>query len=148
MTRIAICLLAALALAGCGGNNGDSREEFEEDVRGAQQELEAQLEEFGEARSPDDVSEALGNAADALREQADELDESDVPDEAEEARDQLVESLRSLAGNLDENAEAAGDGDVGEFLENIQNLDLEAVREFEEALERLREQGFDVDVSS
>ncbi len=147
MDRITICLLAALVLAGCGGN-GDSREEFEEDVRGAQQELDTQLEELGDVRSPDDVSEALGDAAQTLREQAEELDESEVPDEAEDARDQLVESLRSLAENLEENAETAGDGGASGLLESLQDLDLEAVREFQEALEELREQGFDIDVSS
>ncbi|MGH3006912.1 MAG: hypothetical protein ACRDOS_13645 [Gaiellaceae bacterium] len=143
MARSAICL-AALALAACGG--GDSREEFEEDVRGAQQELETQFEELGEARSQDDLSDALGNAADALRERAEELAESDVPDEAEEARDRLVESLRSLADDLEENADAVGEGNLGEILGNLQDLDLDALRE--EAIERLREEGFDVEVSS
>ena len=147
MARIAICVLAALALAGCGGDNGNSREAFEEDVQEAQQELESQVDELGDADSTDDVSEALDSAANTLREQADELDGADVPDEAEEARDQLVASLRSLADELEENAEAAGDGDVSGILENLQDLDLEAVREFQEAVERLREQGFDIDSS-
>lgn len=139
--------LAALTLAACGGN-GDSRAEFEEDVRGAQQELETQLDALGDVRSQEEASEALGDAAEALRDEAEELDEADVPGEAEDEREQLVESLRSIADDLDENAEAVGEGEVGGLLESLQDLDLDALREFEDALQRLRDEGFDVDVNS
>jgi hypothetical protein len=138
-----VSALVALALAGCGGE-GDSRKDFEEDVRGAQQEVESQLDELEDVRSQEDVPEALGNAANAFRERAEELEDADVPEDAEDEREQLVQSLRSLADDLEQNAEAA-QGGVGDLLESLQDVELDALREFEDAIERLREEGFEVD---
>lgn len=137
-----ILALSSFAIAACGGE-GDSRQDFEEDVRGAQQELETQLDELQGVRSEDEASEALRSAAEALGERADELEDADVPEEAQDEREQLVESLRSLADDLEQNAEAA-QGGVGDLLESLQDVELDAVREFQEAIERLREEGFDV----
>lgn len=137
-------MLATLAvLAGCGGDDRLSGEEFSAELQEADRNVSAAFERvfetIGDAREGETVAEptreAAIQAAETEREAADALDELTPPEDAEEATDELVEQARAQADAIEE-AASRGDVTVAELADAFQEASPEA------ALSELRDLGY------
>jgi hypothetical protein len=154
-TRLVLLLLAALSLAlaaGCGGDEGLSKADYEQEVRSAGDRLESaftKLAESGQGAagqgSVDEVTGTIKEAQDELRASADDLDGIDPPEDVQQEHARLVGGLRALADDLDELRKAIDERDlagVRSFLERVP--ELEAVTTIQEATRAIREKGYDI----
>jgi hypothetical protein len=108
-------LLAAAslgALAGCGGEERLSREEFGDRLQSIKQRESARFERLAQRVMrlepnqplPDDVKQAMRDVAGGNRRAAGELDELKPPEDAEEETRSLIEALRERADGFEQAA--------------------------------------------
>jgi hypothetical protein len=142
----ALICVAALLGAGCDAGDDDrlSREEYEQRVEQALDDVQSSLEDVRGSRSRDDVVDGLSESAEAARGAADDLEDVNPPEVAEDANERLVEALRRLADELDRGAEAAEEGSPTEFLEAARSAGEERREQVEDALRDLERQGIEV----
>lgn len=138
LIRLAVLAASLLVLASCGGDGAVSREEFEQEVGEAQEDVQAELEELRESDSAAELEERAADAADAIRERADELGDVEAPEEVQDAQEQLVARYRELADQLEQNLEGLDEEDVDGALEQLEQLESEDV---ERLLDELRDSG-------
>jgi hypothetical protein len=127
--------------AGCGGDDEVTADEFQDRVAEAQENVQTEVEGLRDADSSEALRDEADEAADAIRSEADELEDLDVPEDVEQAQDAVVDGFRRLADGLEERAAGLGDGDVQQFLDEIEGLTREDV---EGVLDQLRESGIDI----
>lgn len=152
MTRVLTLCLAALALlaAGCGGDDGSSKEDYEREVRAVGGTLERTFGELGNSISGSGSTE---QAATKLEEGAASLDKAaadfrdiEPPSEIEDSHNQIVSGLEALADEFRKGAQAAEGGDLRELLEFAQGLQgSDAVRQITEAGNDIESKGYDFD---
>ncbi|HXF97983.1 MAG TPA: hypothetical protein VNJ46_05150 [Gaiellaceae bacterium] len=138
-----LALLAALALAGCGGEGRLSKEEYEAKVRAVYAEVQAAFQRTNAAGG--ELGERLADAQAALRGAAEELEGVPPPEEVEEEHEEIVEGLRGYADDLDPVREAAERGDraaVDAF--NAAIASNESVERIAEAAEEMKVKGYDL----
>lgn len=151
---LSVSLVVALLAAGlaCGGENGAApdgdageaaREDFEQAVEDARDDVQAVVDEVTAARNADDVVSAMDAGADRLFEASNRLEQADAPERAREGQRDLVRALDDLATDLQQ---AAADVDRGDFRDAIDSLQaLDALDDVRSALERLRAADVDVE---
>lgn len=148
--RLLPLLLAAAglgALAGCGGEERLSRDEFVDRLQTIVQPESARFERLAQRAMrlktnqalPDDVKQAMRDVAGGNRRAADELDELNPPEDVEDATESLIEALRERA---DAFARAAREDRI-----TLRELDADrsitrAGEKIDRAFERLRKAGF------
>jgi hypothetical protein len=136
-------LVAALLLAGCGGDERLSKDEYAEKVRAVYADLQ---ETFRATNVPlRRLAPRVEDAQTQLRESADELDGVVPPKDVEVENDQLVAGMRRYADDLDRLRNAAERGDqrtVADF--NARVAQNEAVEQMAEAAERMKFKGYDL----
>ena len=140
-------VLAAAALAGCGGDDSPSAEDARASYESVQQRLQDLGRDIGreiqDARNQTDAR--LERAFDQLQQRADEATEQlrdlDVPGDLADERDALRDAIERGADSLGEIVQAVRDADVAAAGQAAQDLvtDSEAIRtarqEFERALD-------------
>ena len=155
MTRVLTLSLAALALlaAGCGGDDGASKEDYEREVQTVGDTLQRT---FGELGSSISGSGSTEQAATKLEEGAASLDKAaadfrdiEPPSEIEDSHNQIVSGLEALADEFRKGAKAAEGGDLQELLQFAQGLPgSDAVRQVTEAGNDIESKGYDFDTST
>lgn len=98
LLAIAIAVLSAALLAGCGGV---SKADYEKDVRKVGTEVEKDLDKL-DSGTP--TAKDLDTAKDSLEKAADDLEDIEAPSDVEKLHDDLVDTLRDTADLLDEMA--------------------------------------------
>lgn len=94
LLMIAVALMGAALLAGCGG---PSKKEYEKEVRAIGADVEEEIDKLGEgAPTPD----TLERATSTLEGAADDIEDVEPPSEVEELHDDLVTTLRDTADLL------------------------------------------------
>jgi hypothetical protein len=105
-------LLAAVALAGCGGDGERlTREEYVEQATAICARVEERVEALGEPQSPAEVETLGRELRDALGDGLDELRELEPPEELAEPFERYLEAGDDVVEQLDRLTAAAADGD-------------------------------------
>lgn len=142
-TRIALTLSAALALAGCGGDDRLSKAEYEQKVRSEYAEVQKS---FAKTNVP--IEQLAGRVEDAqqqLREAADELEDVQPPEDVETENAQVVQAMRAYAEDLERLRNAAEQSDertIEDF--NARIAQSQSVEQMAEAAERMKFKGYDL----
>lgn len=143
-------LLAAAGLgplAGCGGEQRLSREEFGDRLQSINQRESARFERLAQRAmrlKPDqalsgDLKQDMREVAGGNRRAAEELDELEPPEDAEEETERLVEALRERADGFEQ--AASQERMTLRGLEEERSI-TKAGEKIDGAFERLRKQGF------
>jgi hypothetical protein len=143
---LAIVLVAASlgVVAGCGGEERFSREEFSEHLQSIDQrggERWGRLAQRAADLKPDqpipaDVEQPMRELVEFQRQAADELEELNPPDEAEEEVEELIAALRDRTEIFERAIEA------GRFTKRDSDQITESGDRIDEAFEQLRKEGF------
>ena len=96
LVAIAIALLSAALLAGCGGV---SKSEYEKDVKKVASKVEKDLDKL-DSGTP--TAKDLETAKGTLEDAADDLEDIEAPSEVEDLHDDLVSTLRDTSKLMDE----------------------------------------------
>jgi PBP1b-binding outer membrane lipoprotein LpoB len=143
LVRTLSIAVAALLLAGCGGDERLTKEEYAQKVR----EVYADVQEAFRATNVPrgELPSRVEAAQEQLRDSAEELDGVEPPEDVATEHSQLVDGMRRYADDLDRLRNAAESGDqrtVEDFNSRIaQN---EAVEQIAEAAERMKFKGYDL----
>ena len=135
--------LAALVVAGCGGEA--SKSEYEQKVQAVYADVQEAFRATGGGRTFDDLAERTEAAQDALRSAAEELDDVDAPRAVEEQNEELVQAFRGYADDLDTliDAARADDSDrVAAFQRSI--AENRWIRQIQEVAEQMTVKGYDL----
>ncbi len=140
-----LVLLAALALAGCGGDDRLSKTEYAELVRteyaGVQEAFRATSASYGRP----DLPEKIVAAQRELRAAADTLADADPPEDVEAENQQIVDGMRRYAESLDRLRNAAERGDLRAIEDASSRIATNAgVVLIAEAAERMKFKGYDL----
>jgi hypothetical protein len=113
MARIALVLVSAAALAGCGGDDDRlTREEFTRQATAICDDLERRTEQVDEPRSPADVDDFAADLRAIVEDGLSDLRELRPPEDLEQPYERYLESGEELRAELERMAEAAADGDA------------------------------------
>jgi predicted nuclease with TOPRIM domain len=141
--RTLLLLSVGFLLAGCGGDDQLTKQEYAAKVRAVYADVQ---ESFQATNVPQgELAPRIEAAQEQLRDSADELDEVEPPEDVETEHAQLVDGMRRYADDLDRLRNAAESGDqrtIDDFNSRIaQN---EAVEQMAEAAERMKFKGYDL----
>jgi hypothetical protein len=141
--RLLLILSAALALAGCGGEDRLSKQEYAQKVRAVYADVQQAFQATNVPQG--ELADRVEAAQEQLREGADELEGVEPPEEVERANEELVEGMRRYADDLDRLRNAAESGDqhtIDDF--NARIAQNEAVEQMAEAAEEMKFKGYDL----
>jgi hypothetical protein len=143
---LAIVFVAASlgVVAGCGGEERLSREEFSERLQSIDQrggELWERLAQRAQDLEPDqplpaDVKQALTDLVDFQEQAVEELEALNPPEDAEEPVEMLVEAVRARTETIEQAIEA------GRFTQQESGQLTQSGDKIDEAFEQLRKEGF------
>jgi hypothetical protein len=141
--RTLLTLSVGLLLAGCGGDDRLSKDEYAEKVR----EVYADVQEAFRATNVPrgELASKVEAAQEQLRASADELEGVEPPEDVETEHTQLAQGMRRYADDLDRLRNAAASGDqrtIDDF--NARIAQNEAVEQMAEAAERMKFKGYDL----
>lgn len=142
-TSLALAAVAAVVAAGCGGG-GASREEFEADVRETRDRVDTALAAITQARSKEDLVKRMEDAQAVVSSAADDLDRQRAPDTFDDEKDELVARLHELSTELESTAADIQRPEFESVIQGARGFSFESWDETNEVLQRLREQGIDV----
>jgi hypothetical protein len=147
LARFAAAAVAALALAGCGGDDergGDGAQTAEEQLetvatpeqeRALREEaqrvedlVEDAISDLRDVRSLDDVEEQAEDATEQLEEARARVEALDLAEEQEAARAQLVEAIETLEREVRELQTAIADQDPVEALRGASDISLDELQ--------------------
>lgn len=136
---------AALATAGCGGTDtagdadapavGGQAGELRDEAEAVLSDLEREVGDLADARSLEDVGDAVERARARIDEAQDRTRALDLEDEEAQARDRLDTTLADLESDLERVEEAARDDDLRRTLREASAV---SVRELREAVAEVR----------
>lgn len=129
--------LAALALAGCGGEA--SKEEFESDMVAARDRVDDALEQVTNATSIDDLLARLRIAAAEVRSAATDVSEADAPDDLKDEERALAATLLEFSSEI--NATVQTLEELEGAAAETRGLDFDGWVETQKRLEALRKAG-------
>lgn len=111
---IVLAAAGAAALAGCGGEDRLSREEFQEQGNSICSKYEQEIDEIGTPASVEEIPAYVDKAIPIVEREIDEMRELNPPEEDQETFDELIEEAenvveagRELGAAAEENDEAA-----------------------------------------
>jgi hypothetical protein len=142
--RTLLTLSVGLLLAGCGGEDRLSKQEYEQKVRAVYADVQKAFQATGDAPQSE-LAARVEAAQGQLREGADELEDVEPPEEVERENEELVEGMRRYADDLDRLRNAAESGDqrtIDDF--NTRLPRNEAVEQMAEAAEEMKFKGYDL----
>ena len=145
MTRVRtlLTLSVVVLLAGCGGEERLTKQEYAQKVRAVYADLQKAFRATNVTQG--ELAPRVAAAQEQLRASADELDGVEPPEDVEVEHSQLVDGMRRYADDLDRLRNAAENGDqrtIEDFNARIgQN---EAVEQMAEAAERMKFKGYDL----
>lgn len=120
---------AALAIAGCGGSDALTEDEYAAELRDTLTPLGTSLQEVGAdataATNEEELIAALGAAEEALQTGIDQLDALEPPSDLADENDELVSLLDTYVGDVQTVSSAVEAGDEA--------ADTQAVEEFQTA---------------
>ena len=141
--RTLLTLLVGLLIAGCGGDDRLTKDEYAQKVRAVYGDVQ---EAFQATNVPQgELAARVEAAQQQLREGADELEDVEPPEDVERAHEELVEGMRRYADDLDRLRNAAEEGDqrtIDDF--NARIAQNEAVEQMAEAAEEMKFKGYDL----
>jgi PII-like signaling protein len=120
-----------ILVAGCGGDDRLSREEFVSEAEAICQEFDRRVEEVDEPQSADDVERYVNEVRPVIEDGLNELEELQPPEEIEEQWNELVAKNDEGLQMLDDLAEAGTNGDearLQEITEDATRRDNESDR--------------------
>jgi PBP1b-binding outer membrane lipoprotein LpoB len=142
-TRRLLILVSAVVLAGCGGDERLSKQEYAEKVRSEYADVQKAFQATDVP--PGELAARVKAAQLQLRESADELEDVEPPEEVTTEHEQLIGGMRRYADDLDRLRNAAERGDsrtIDDF--NARIAQNEAVEQMAEAAERMKFKGYDL----
>ena len=137
-------VLAAVALAGCGGG-GPSRSEFEESIQDTRNRVAVAVQRVTESRSKEQMLDRLDEASDTIDAAAADLEEAGAAEGFEDESDRLVKSLDQLAADLEGIAAEFRQPAFADVLLHTRALRFESWTRANRILRDLRRQGIDVE---
>lgn len=145
MRRLAALAIAAVALAGCGGGDRLSKEEYQAEVRKVGTTLRGALGgvDTEGAGGLSAVRAQVEQLQSALRDAAGELEGLTPPEDVEATHGKLVEGIRGFADDLDELNDALERGDsdaVRSFEDDFTKSD--SVKQIQAAALELQQKGY------
>lgn len=156
MLRALANVLVVIAVAGataCGGEEGTSKEEYEQTIAGTRENVDSILGDLTggaeEVKSSEDIRRLVGEAQDGLLDEANELDGMDPPEEVQGEHDELVSALQELADQDLEDIDRLAEGELGadeidEVKRRLANPDFASLKQLERAFQGIEEKGYDV----
>lgn len=141
--RTLLILSVGLLLAGCGGEDRLSKQEYGQKVRAIYADVQQAFQATNVPQG--ELAARVGAAQDQLRESADELEDIEPPEDVEREHEELVEGMRRYADDLDRLRNAAENGDqrtIDDF--NARIAQNEAVEQMAEAAEEMKFKGYDL----
>jgi hypothetical protein len=140
-----VLVVAALASASCGGDDGLTKDEYAELVRSEYAEVQEAFRATGASFGRPDLPEKIEAAQDELRESADTLDDAQPPEDAEAENQQIVDGMRRYADSLDRLRNAAERGDLRAIEDASARITSnQGVVLIAEAAEKLKFKGYDL----
>ncbi len=121
---IALGVTAAILVAGCGGDDRLTREEFVSEADAVCEEFDQRLEDVPGAESADDVERFVDEARPVIEDGLDELRALQPPEELEEQWNAIMDNNDDALELLDDLSQAAASADEA----RIQELSEEASR--------------------
>jgi soluble cytochrome b562 len=150
-TVLAGALLALFLIAGCGGDDGISPEEYSQEIQDVLEPLGTELQTLGsevqQVRDADAFASAITDVQDTLEQGISDLEAIDPPEDAEDAHADMIAAFESFNESLDGVREAAEEGDV-QALQNAASQLPQAALDFQSDLsdvtQRLEDAGVPV----
>lgn len=160
-----LAVLAAVIVAGCGGDGSSedpasseplSADAYETEVNGILGPLGAELQTTGAAlteagNDPAAVAEGLTEVEGVLEEGIGQLEEITPPEEAQEGHENLIaafEGFRSSLGELREVAEAGDQAELQAAAQELAGAQVDFQEQLQEGLSQLDEAGITIDPSA
>ena len=139
-------LLLAVALGGCGGGDRLSKDEYEQKVQAAGEDLE---QAFGaldaDPSNLPELQRATQQAREELRQQIGELEDIEPPEDIEEEHDDLVRGLDALADALGKIEQAAETRNAAKVAQAVQGIgDSPAIEEADRATRSMKQKGYEI----
>jgi hypothetical protein len=122
-------LAITIAVAGCGGDDSRSREEFISEAGAICEEYDQRVDQVEEPESVDEMERYVNEVRPVVEDGFNQLEELQPPEELEERWDELMASKGETLEVLDDLDEAAAKGDLDRMREIIE----EASRREEES---------------
>ncbi|MEI2702280.1 MAG: hypothetical protein V9E83_07750 [Baekduia sp.] len=152
---VLIAALFALVLAGCGGGDQLSKDEYIKELNSAGKALNSSFSSLGEGVSDSKDTKALGarfeEAAKILRESSEKIGSIKPPDEAADANKKLADGLSKMADSFEEvGKEATKSGtSATSLLPKVSTLtSSEGIKLVQEAINDLKGKGYAVQSSN
>lgn len=145
-------LLAAFLVAGCGGNDQLSKEEYIKELKSVGTALSQSFNSLGESASDTKDTKALGSkftdAAESLHKASDQVSDLNPPENAKTANEKLAQGLDAMANEFEavgEAASKAGSGASAALLTKIQKISSsEGIAKVSQAVTELQKQGYSI----
>lgn len=160
MKRAVVSVLALMSIglfaAGCGGGGEGgggggplSKGDYESQMQALQEKLTSVADNLADLNpsSIEDSASALGTIADLFDEAAKGLAEIDAPGEVADAHAALEEGARQAAGTFRELGDKIRDADLAEVPQLLSSLNEsleETLGPLQEAIDEIKEGGFDI----
>lgn len=144
MRVLAVALAVAAMAAGCGGGGAMSKADYAAKVRNTRDRVDFALARITQAQSHDELLDRMTEAATFIDRAADDLDKAGAAKGFEDETKTLVAALRQLSTDLAATAEQAREPGFQDLLSGATGLSFESWTRANRALQRLRQEGIDV----
>ena len=145
-------LLAAFVVAGCGGGDQLTKDEYIKELNSAGKALSTSFNSLGEGISDTKDTKGLGakftEASNALRKASDQIGDINPPDDAKDANDKLAGGLGKMADSFDEVGKASSSSNASQsaaLLTKINKLATsDGIKQVTEAINSLKTKGYNI----